>query len=236
MKTIERIRLKLKLAAIFAGLSALNASAGTKPLLLFVGDSHLNGKVGEEIFKALSSDGSREVGMSSSCGSWARHWITGEKTHCGYVGRGFAKNDQANGLKRRTPLLKDLLKRHHPETVVVSLGTNFIGWSAATTTKFTNKMLAQIAAVKSKCIWIGPPKTIFDHKPGIDLSREQVNTLLKELVAKQCKYVDLTDITSYPKGVKGTDGKHYEADNEKFQEVRAAWLKRVVNAIVDPNG
>ena len=94
----------------------------------------------------------------------------------------FADNDR----------LKDLIKRHDPDLVLLTMGANDVGGNI---TDYLAKKIERVAATTQRghardCIWIGPPKWRINGKPVVDMIRAH---------AAPCTFFDSTDIEMHRK-------------------------------------
>ncbi len=105
-----------------------------KPSILFIGDSLSAGPFGEAVQQHLVQQyGVLNVAAYASCGSSPEHWLEGEPgfyTRCGFrvaaPGQPPFYTDGSTRVRKLTPKLETLVKRHRPQVVIVQLGTNWM--------------------------------------------------------------------------------------------------------------
>ena len=88
--------------------------------------------------------------------------------------------------------LKNLIKRHDPDLVLLTMGANDVGGNI---TDYLAKKIEKVAATTQRghardCIWIGPPKWRINGKPVVDMIRAH---------ASPCVFFDSTDIEMHRK-------------------------------------
>ncbi len=204
--------------------------------VLYVGDSLSVGKFGEVIRNYLIANfGARNVAVYASCGSSPEHWLRAEPTFftkCGYREQGPGRDAVVDSATHHaTPKLEDLIARHHPSTVIVQLGTNWMDRIAAGDTPQKEAEMSSIldrftAALRSqsrvKIIWITPP----DSSHFNQRVQRVVASLLKNAGSRnRFDLVDSRDITHYIPGKTGGDGVHYNS------EASTEWANRVIRRL-----
>ncbi|PIQ23043.1 hypothetical protein COW36_02045 [bacterium (Candidatus Blackallbacteria) CG17_big_fil_post_rev_8_21_14_2_50_48_46] len=198
---------------------------GTK--VLHIGDSHTVGIYGQEMDKLLRATGA-QVSTYGSAGSSPSWWLKGTSTHSGF----FSRDDQGKvdapkdwRAPHPTPKLPDLLKKHQPTVIMISLGANLIGANAATIESQV-KELAEIAkASGAQIIWVGPPDGRESKKPN----SKQTNLYnhLKAAASQYGAFIDSRPLTEYPE--KGGDGLHYWGT--EGSKIAKSWTHEVFEQI-----
>jgi hypothetical protein len=157
--------------------------------------------------KLMRSTGA-QVATYGSAGSSPSWWLQGTTTRSGFYGRGEdGKVDSPADWKtpRQTPKLPDLLKKHQPGVIVISLGANLIGANAASIEKQV-KDLAEVAkASGAKILWVGPPDGRESTKPTS--KQAALYEHLQKVAGQYGTFIDSRPVTEYP--AKGGDGVHY---------------------------
>ncbi len=152
--------------------------------ILHIGDSHVSAGLKTTLKKILKDSGGHYV---ADCwvGSRSKSWVTSGR-------------------------LKQLLKKHNPEVVIVTLGTNIIknhkphrhsGWVHALSLQLGKRI----------CYWLGPPP-LLDDLYGL-------NAMLKTN-SKPCRYFDarILDIE------KRADGKFHLSKHQGESWAEKVWL------------
>jgi hypothetical protein len=224
--------------------------------VLHIGDSHTVGIYGHKMDELMRSTGAKVFTLASS-GSSPSSWINGFVTHSGFYYHDETGNDKtpsdwvkmtpaiAEKLKNnkikdwqvpvKTPDLKDMINKFHPNVIVFSLGANLAGYAKdieALEDKYnteTNpvqiKQLAKSISDKknyisndvrkvceiakstgAKIVWIGPPDGRSDVKPP--RVQEELYEDLRKVAAEYGSFIDSRPFTDIPDGV-GGDGVHY---------------------------
>lgn len=120
--------------------------------------------------------------------------------------------------------MTDLIKKENPDTIVVSLGTNFR--EGKMTQNQINIQVARITkAVRdtgssAKIVWVGPPRLAQDMKDN-GVSLKSFDDMMAKALGDKGKYVSSNGHTTY----EGRDGVHY---NKKPAE---AWAQGVFDEI-----
>jgi hypothetical protein len=177
------------------------------PRILFAGDSHSYGKMGETLELELSKI-STERSFMSSCGSSAATWLKksgNEKTVCGFWKK--EGNFEIRQIKFNNPKLEDEVDRFKPDVLIIQLGTNMAALKNPINSRDSIIELLNATTKKNVvCIWIGPP----DANSNVVTRKklEIVNQILKEETKKvSCQFIDSLKLTAFP--IKNTEGIHY---------------------------
>ncbi len=204
--------------------------------VLYIGDSLSVGKFGEVLRNYLIANfDPRNVAVYASCGSSPEHWLRAEPTFftkCGYREQAPGRNIVIDASTHHaTPKLEDLIARHHPSTVIVQLGTNWMDRIASGDTPQKEAELSSIldrfaAALRSpsrvKIIWITPP----DSSHFNQRVQRAVASLLRNAANRNhFESIDSRDLTHYTPGKTGHDGVHYNS------EASTEWANRVVRRL-----
>jgi hypothetical protein len=141
-------------AALFL---ALAAPAGAAKVLI-IGDSHSVGPFGSSLDSRLREKGA-VTALEAVCGASANWWLGPKRAKLsicwsihGYGGR----NSPQNGALRSMPPTAAELAATGPEVVVIALGSNPDGATAADTAAAAEKLVSALPQ-NARCYWIGPP-------------------------------------------------------------------------------
>jgi hypothetical protein len=202
-----------RLQTTAAGSASASLHLGQPPLIgpgtrvLHIGDSHTVGIYGREMDKMLRATGA-QVASYGSAGSSPRWWLDGTTTRSGYFGSGEDGKIDAPAdwrTPRQTPKLPDLLKKHQPSVVMISLGANLLGADGATIEKQV-KQLAEVARTSgAKIVWVGPPDGRESNKPTS--KQAALYKHLQQAASQYGTFIDSRPLTEYP--ATGGDGVHY---------------------------
>jgi len=203
------------------------ALIGPDTRVLHIGDSHTVGIYGREMDKLMRSTGA-QVATYGSAGSSPSWWLQGTTTRSGFYGRGEdGKVDSPADWKtpRQTPKLPDLLKKHQPSVIVISLGANLIQANGASIEKQV-KDLAEVAkASGAKILWVGPPDGRESNKPTS--KQAALYQHLQKVAAQYGTFIDSRPLTEYP--AKGGDGVHYWG--KEGSQTAKSWANHVFEQI-----
>jgi hypothetical protein len=141
------------------------------------------------------------------------------------TGSGFAVDAKVGAApKDFMNRMTDLIKKENPDTIVVSLGTNF------REEKMSQRQIdiqvqritdaVQKTGSKAKIVWVGPPRLKEDMKDN-GVSMEAFDKMMEKAMGDKGKYVSSNAHSNY----EGRDGVHY---NKKPAE---AWAQGVFDQI-----
>lgn len=204
--------------------------------VLYIGDSLSVGDFGQVLYDYLASNfGPRNVAMYAMCGSSPEHWLRSQPTffsRCGYREFTFGRTVLVqSGPRHPTPKVEDLLARHHPGTVIVQLGTN---WMDQIAIHDTPQKEAELSAIldrftetlrnqsRVRIIWIAPPDSAHYNQR---VQRVVENLLHRASSRDNFDMISSRDITHYIPGKTGRDGVHYNS------EASAEWAHRIVQRL-----
>lgn len=216
--------------------TSLDLFQNGKPLIgpgtrvLHIGDSHTVGIYGREMDSLMRATGA-QVATYGAAGSSPSWWLQGTTTRSGFYGRGEdGKVDSPADWKtpRQTPKLPDLLKKHQPGVIVISLGANLIQANGESIEKQV-KDLAEVAkASGAKILWVGPPDGRESTKPTS--KQAKLYQHLQKVASQYGTFIDSRPLTEYP--TKGGDGVHYWGKegtatakswaNDVFEQIQAS--------------
>ena len=225
--------------AMLAFSVSANASSVPPGRVLHIGDSQSVGTFGRTIYEGfLDTQGEGAVLSIASCGSTARHWLSGNATRCGYVQRGEltmtkAARDRRNRRRRRshaTPVFETLAQRFHPDIVVVQLGGNYMGRTERFLRETVDRLAQQVVDSGARCVWVGPSDARRDNAGGRGLSRDEVADLLPGILGDRCQFIDSRRYTSYP--TNGGDGVHLDSLGSVGRRMARAWAEAVIAAVI----
>ena len=188
-----------------------------KPSILFIGDSLSAGPFGEAVQQHLAQQyGVLNVAAYASCGSSPEHWLAGEPgfyTRCGFrvaaPGQTPFYTDGSTRVRKLTPKLETLVKRHRPQVVIVQLGTNWMdrNLTAAQINSFADRFIraARGPSVR-QIIWVAPP----DSSAMNRAAQNRIHALIKQAGKRNnFEVIDSRELTKYVPGKSGRDGVHY---------------------------
>jgi hypothetical protein len=189
--------------------------------ILFIGDSYMFGAFGKTMDASLRtvSKGGDSVWTHSSCGSSPLTWLEGISTNCGEWNHFPGLSPFFRPGDATTPRFSGLLDKYKPDVTVILLGINFIKFEERVAPHI-RRMIDELKRAKSRCIWIGPPKS----GKFSDAAVEKANEMLQREAAGYCDMVWSSRITKYPQGY--MDGVHYDPIAAKawadraFEDVR----------------
>lgn len=168
--------------------------------VLLIGDSHLQGPVGEVLAKKLKQN--QTLVRVSVCGARFEHYLKSLPTSCGYLYE--SPNQLTRNKHGSAPRLHEVLKRHDPDWIVVNLGTNELQTKPETMKNQAKQFLNQLKP-NQKCVLIGPYDTA---KPGLKRNLHKVNQILNELSHEyKCHFIRADHLVTYPQGP--YDGIHF---------------------------
>lgn len=183
--------------------------------LLIVGDSHWAGQnaLVATMHDQLIRRGAR-VASFGACGSPASVWVAARAPVCGLASRiQGGPISMRTGASAVTTPLEELVRRHQPSMIVVSIADTMGGygqrrmprdWIREEVTALT----ARLRAVGLPCVWIGPS---WGTEGGPYLKTfDQVRELSEYLatLVSPCTYLDSTKL-SRPGEWPTFDGQHY---------------------------
>lgn len=202
--------------------------------IAFVGDSESLGYFGDGLYRAMTSERDPKTGRKLTvwsywtCGSDVQDWVSGGRTYCGTRScnrDGQCARDHGGGNKPgrvRYAALRDYLAEVKPRLTVVSLGSNMLSWgprdfNGGYQTYLANaaRLVGEIAARGSACVWIGPPQVSDKTKP-VSTYEKFVADVGKAVRAKGCAFIDsnpLSDRRFIEPG--DSEGIHYKPTGEK---------------------
>ncbi len=221
-----------KLIICLATLYSQVILAANSKTILYLGDSHSDGRFGATIDKNLSSV-SDHVIMEASCGSTPLTWLGNnkfEKTICG-----FWKKDGDNETRTKehlVPRLSDELAIYHPEITIIQLGTNIAaGEKPKNYSSSIVTMMKMIKENDSRCIWLGPPDAL--SKIVTKAKLQETNELLTNLASQNnCYYIDNLKLTKFP--VESKEGIHYPPNlAAQWGELAAKEILKIISSIAE---
>ncbi|HEY8609690.1 MAG TPA: SGNH/GDSL hydrolase family protein [Roseomonas sp.] len=212
--------------------------------LLVLGDSHwaaqsnLAGTLQDQLIQRGAT-----VNSFAACGAPASVWLSARVASCGATQRlQRGKVEGRVGVAAPVTPIDELVRRHRPNLIVVSMGDSMAGYMAPRTPADSIKedamtLTSHIRRLGIPCIWIGPS---WGSEGGPFLKTfarvQEVNAILAQSVAP-CVYVDSLRL-SRPGEWQTYDGTHYTVEGYRaygtalaqqimqIPEVRAAAQKR----------
>ena len=189
-------------------------------VVLIVGDSHIASKdfLLNSLNEALVNAGAT-VHSYGVCGSNAHDWIAKTTLGCG---RGERHNEDEPVIDPNQQVkswsLPDLIRRHHPNLVVIELGDNMAGYGVLPELPRdwiktqVRALLQPIEARHLKCVWVGPPWGAEGGASNKTFARvKDLSGFLSGNVAP-CRYIDSLRF-SKPGEWATFDGEHLTPDS-----------------------
>lgn len=202
-------------------------------IVLIVGDSHLASK--DFLLASLHADLVEQGAIVHSfgvCGSSPHDWIAQTVMPCG---RGERHNLEEAAIdkspKVKTWSLPELLRRYHPDLLIVELGDNLGGYGILPALPRewigpqVREMLAPVTARRLPCIWVGPPWGSEGGTSNKTFAR--VKELSDELArdVAPCRYINSLKF-SQPGQWPTYDGEHLLPDSYRI------WGADIANEVV----
>jgi hypothetical protein len=192
-------------------------------IVLVIGDSHLASKdfLLESLQDGLVAEGAT-VHSYAVCGSGPHDWVAQTELPCGRAERHnleAAEIDKSPKVKVWS--LADLIRRHHPDLLIVELGDNMAGYGVLPdlpkdwVVTQVHELMAPITAHRLPCIWVGP--TWGAEGGASHKTFARVKALSDELaqIVAPCRYVDSLRF-SQPGQWPTFDGEHMTPDSYRL--------------------
>ncbi|HUI35655.1 MAG TPA: SGNH/GDSL hydrolase family protein [Stellaceae bacterium] len=202
-------------------------------VILIIGDSHIATKdfLLESLDDALLGQGAI-VHSYGVCGSQPHDWVAQTELPCGRAERHNADEPIVDkSPKVKTWSLEKLIKKHHPDLLVVELGDNMGGYGILPAlpkewiSYQTAELLQPITAHHLPCLWIGPPWGSEGGPSNKTFARvRELSDYLSTLVSP-CHYVDSLRF-SQPGQWPTFDGEHLTPDSYRL------WAADIASATV----
>lgn len=188
--------------------------------VLVIGDSHTAGLYGDELDRQLRARGA-QVHTVGSSGASASNFISGRGTTVGYADHGMDGRTQKTA-SHATPRLEDLINQDRPDVIVVNLGANFRGASAAGIQSQVQS-LGEVAKRHNIPIkWVGPPKPA-----PARLNMEAVQRFDQQLAAAVAPYGEYISSVPYTPEYSGGDGLHYSGT--RGRQLAQQWAQGIAS-------
>ncbi len=192
-------------------------------IVLIIGDSHLASKdfLLASLHGTLVEQGAT-VHSYAVCGSNAHDWVAQTILPCGGAER---HNLEEAVIDKRDKVkvwsLAELIRRHHPDLLVIELGDNMAGygvlpelprdWIAGQ----VRALLRPVEARKLPCVWVGPPWGTEGGTSNKTFARvKQLSDYLGGVVAP-CRYIDSLKF-SQPGQWPTFDGEHLTPESYRI--------------------
>ena len=186
--------------------------------LLVLGDSHwasqnnLAGTLQDQLIQRGAT-----VNSFAACGASASVWLSARNASCGATFRlGRGRVEGHIGAASPVTPVDELVRRHHPNMIVVSMGDSMAGYMQRATPADTIRedaaaLTAAIRRLGLPCVWIGPAWGTEGGPLLKSFARvQEVNAVLATAVAP-CAYVDSLRL-SRPGEWSTYDGTHYSME------------------------
>jgi hypothetical protein len=192
-------------------------------VVLMIGDSHLAAKdfLLSSLHTAIEDQGA-SVHSFGVCGSSPHDWIAQTVLPCG---RGQRHNMEEAEIdktdKAKVWSLDVLLRRYHPNLLVIELGDNMAGYGQLPAlpkdwiVQQVNEMLTPVRAAHVPCVWVGPPWGTEGGPSNKTFARvKELSDTLSTLVAP-CHYINSLTFSA-PGQWPTYDGEHLTVDSYKI--------------------
>ncbi|HZK89334.1 MAG TPA: SGNH/GDSL hydrolase family protein [Stellaceae bacterium] len=192
-------------------------------VILIIGDSHNASKdfLLSSLHDALVSQGAA-VHSYGVCGSQPHDWVKETELPCGRAERHNADEPIVDkSPKVKTWSLETLIRKHHPDLLVVELGDNMGGYGITPTLPKdwiafeVQEMLKPIEAHKLPCVWVGPPWGSEGGPSNKTFARVQELSGYLSQIVYPCRYVDSLRF-SQPGQWATYDGEHLTPDSYRI--------------------
>lgn len=192
-------------------------------VVLIIGDSHNASKefLLSSLHDALVNQGAA-VHSYGVCGSQPNDWVKQTELPCGRAER--HNSDEPiidKSPKVKTWSLEKLIKKHHPNLLVVELGDNMGGYGITPTLPKdwisfeVQEMLKPVEAAKLPCVWVGPPWGTEGGTSNKTFARvKDLSDYLSQIVYP-CRYIDSLRF-SQPGQWATFDGEHLTPDSYRI--------------------
>jgi len=229
----DKAKARMSLAVERAGLKEAatppteNAASNSETDVLYIGDSHSANCFGSTLYNSLSSHvakhGSTTLGVRSvaTCGSGPSDWLAGHNSKCpGYRSCTIDKNcTTANSGGALS--LDSYLKSDKPKLTVIALGTNSIRSTWEENKVAMLKLVEQVKAAGSRCLWVGPPE-VGTNITSVEKYQALIDAMKTELPKAGCEFIDSSEFTDRNKITAAGEGMHYSCPDDG-----AAWANGV---------
>lgn len=192
-------------------------------VILVIGDSHNAAKdfLLSSLHEALVNQGA-VVDSYGVCGSQPHDWVKETELPCGRAERHNMDEPIIDkGPKVKTWSLESLIRKHHPNLLIVELGDNMGGYGVTPTLAKdwiafeVQEMLKPIEARKLRCVWVGPPWGTEGGASNKTFARvRELSDYLSQIVYP-CRYIDSLRF-SQPGQWATFDGEHLTPDSYRI--------------------
>jgi hypothetical protein len=155
------------------------------------------------------------------CGSSPHDWVAQTVLPCGRGQRHNMEEAEIDKDKAKVWSLDALLRRYHPDLLVVELGDNMAGYGQLPAlpkdwiTQQVNEMLMPVRAEHVPCVWVGPPWGTEGGKSNKTFARvKELSDYLSTQVAP-CHYINSLTFSA-PGQWPTYDGEHLTVDSYKI--------------------
>jgi hypothetical protein len=192
-------------------------------VVLMIGDSHLAAKdfLLSSLHTAIEDQGA-SVHSFGVCGSSPHDWVAQTVLPCG---RGQRHNMEEAEIdktdKAQVWSLDVLLRRYHPNLLVIELGDNMAGYGQLPAlpkdwiVQQVNEMLTPVRAAHVPCVWVGPPWGTEGGPSNKTFARvKELSDTLSTLVSP-CRYINSLAFSA-PGQWPTYDGEHLTVDSSKI--------------------
>ena len=189
-------------------------------IVLIIGDSHLAAKdfLLGSLHTALEAQGAN-VESYGVCGSAPHDWVAQTTLGCGRGERHGMGPAEIEPGKVRTWSLDALIRRHHPNLVIIELGDNMAGYGVLPDlprdwiAQQVNELLLPVEADHLPCLWVGPAWGSEGGPSKKTYARvKELSEDLATLVSPPCHYINSLTF-SQPGQWPTLDGEHLTPDS-----------------------
>jgi len=178
---------------------------GPRVKVLMIGDSQVVGPYGQAMYEHIRAEGAEidQYGMAGASPAW---WLRGTTGKSGWIERrADGRIVHADDWKKphKTPLLSDLIARHRPEVLIISLGGNLRGYPDASVRKQVKDILDVAVPSLAAVFWISSPEREVDDADPTELTR--FTGVLRDAVGDAAIFIDSSQLSNYA----GIDGVHF---------------------------
>jgi hypothetical protein len=191
-------------------------------VVLMIGDSHLAAKdfLLSSLHSAIEDQGAN-VHSFGVCGSSPHDWIAQTEMPCGRGQRHNMEDAEIDKDKVKVWSLPTLLRRYHPDLLVIELGDNMAGYGQLPElpkdwiAQQVNEMLTPVRAEHVACVWVGPAWGTEGGTSNKTFARvKELSEYLSTLVSP-CHYINSLAFSA-PGQWPTFDGEHLTFDSYKI--------------------
>ena len=214
-------------------LAASPSKAGVR--VLYLGDSLSFGAFGTTLDKQLRQSGNQVYTMVTG-GATPYYWLSDFESVAGDAGHWVKQDGYERRLRktRAVPKIEPLIRKFHPDAVVVQCGTNLYASlrdkrktpveRVRNVEYLVDRMCRVLEAEHCRVYWITPPDS-HEGKYPREL-QEQMREIIKRMVGRHGRVFDSYAVTRYSDAYPKEDGIHYGPDQA------TDWARRVARDVI----